>query len=45
MNFVCSNCGHIIHGPSMVVNNKILHLDCAKKLQEEKEEENLEEVK
>lgn len=45
MNFVCCNCGHIIHGPSMVVKNKILHLDCAKKLQEEKEEENLEEVK
>jgi hypothetical protein len=29
----------------MVVNNKILHLDCANKIKKEKQEENLEEVK
>lgn len=38
MNFVCCNCGKIIHGPSMVVGNKFLHLDCAKKLQEEEKD-------
>jgi hypothetical protein len=43
MNFVCCNCGDIIHGPSMIVNNKILHVSCVKKI-EEKEQENLEEV-
>jgi hypothetical protein len=41
MNFVCCNCGEIIHGPSMVVNNKILHLDCVNKIKKEKEEEDV----
>lgn len=37
MNFVCCNCGKLIHGPSMIINKKILHLDCVDKLIEEKE--------
>jgi hypothetical protein len=42
MNFVCCNCGELIHGPSMVVNNKFLHLNCVPEFIEEENNKDIE---
>ena len=45
MNFVCCNCGKLIHGPSMVVKNKILHMNCVDKfIEEDNKDVELEEI-
>jgi hypothetical protein len=42
MKFNCCECGGVIHGAALVVDKKFMHITCAKKLEENKEEEDVE---
>jgi len=42
MKFNCCECGGVIHGAALVVDKKFMHITCAKKLEQDKEIEDVE---